>query len=254
MKELKQKQDSSGKYGFVDPDGRWVILPLFEEVEPQLIAVDSPLSFTFYDFLDGNAIVKYKGKWGLICSSGDWLAKPVYDSIDQFYDGFAKVYKNGTGFIDKNGHEVIKPTRDLSWNYPHYKVVYEPIYKKYGVIYSDGEWAKKPAIPRGISPIKKIWVKYDDKYGYISLEYDGGWIAEPHFLKIYYHFDGLARVQYENGKWGWINEDGEWVIDPIFDEAEPFTTDGTARVKIAGKPRIIDHQGEFVEDFEEDLL
>ena len=246
MITLNAKEDSDGKFGFVDDDGRWIIKPKFDEVEPQIVTGDE-FSFDVYDFLDGNAFVKYNGKWGMISTSGKWLARPVYDNIGQFYDGFAKVYKNGTGFIDKNGNEVIKPTRNLSWDYPHYKVVYDPLYKNYGVIYANGEWIIKPSIPRGIIPIKKIWVKVDDKWGYISLEEDGGWIAEPKFLQFYYHFDGLARVQDENGKWGWIDEDGKWVINPIFDEAEAFTTDKTAKVKIDGRSRVINLSGQFVD-------
>ncbi|MDE6809371.1 MAG: WG repeat-containing protein [Muribaculaceae bacterium] len=144
-----------GKYGLINRGGEYIIEPKFEEVLPQLGTGDD-LYFEMVDFLDGNAIVKYDGKWGLIDTSGEWLANPVYDRIGQFFNGFANVYKNGTGFIDKNGNEVIKPTHDLSWDYPHYLVVYEPIYKKYGVIYTDGEWVIKPEIPREIIPIKKI--------------------------------------------------------------------------------------------------
>ncbi|MDE6809372.1 MAG: WG repeat-containing protein [Muribaculaceae bacterium] len=84
----------------------------------------------------------------------------------------------------------------------------------------------------------------------MSLEGDGHWIAEPRFIQIFYHFDGLDRVQFENGKWGWINENGKWIIDPIFDEAEPFTTDGTAKVKIDGKSRIINLHGKYVDKFD----
>lgn len=105
----------------------------------------------------------------------------------------------------------------MSWDFPHYHIVYEPIHNNYGVVYGSGEWIVKPFIPRGILPIKKIWVKDGDKWGYISLEGDGHWIAEPKFLQIYYHFDGLARVQNENGKWGWIDENGKWAISPKFD-------------------------------------
>ena len=38
-----------------------------------------------------------------------------------------------------------------------------------------------------------------------------------------------------NGKWGCINEKGEEVITPRFDDAEDFAANGLARVEVNGK-------------------
>lgn len=33
---------------------------------------------------------------------------------------------------------------------------------------------------------------------------------------------GLCAVQVENGKWGYIDKNDRFIIDPVFDKAEPF--------------------------------
>lgn len=56
--------------------------------------------------------------------------------------------------------------------------------------------------------------------------------------------NGLAVVKLE-GKYGYINEDYELVIDNVYDEAEVFDA-GHACVKKSGQPLIIDEDGERV--------
>ncbi len=65
------------------------------------------------------------------------------------------------------------------------------------------------------------------------------WVVKPQFDDISYFREGLAKVN-KDGKWGFINKEGEIVIPPQFDEAVDFS-EGLARVEKDGKWGIIAH-------------
>ena len=49
-----------------------------------------------------------KGKWGFIDKIGNMIIPCIYNNVDNFHDGLAKVRKNGKwGFIDRIGNEII---------------------------------------------------------------------------------------------------------------------------------------------------
>jgi hypothetical protein len=57
--------------------------------------------------------------------------------------------------------------------------------------------------------------------------------------------DGLAPIQGDNGKYGYINKRGKFVIEPQFDEAQFFYNDFAA-VKLNGKYGFIDRKGNVI--------
>lgn len=60
---------------------------------------------------------------------------------------------------------------------------------------------------------------------------------------------GLTPVM-KGDKWGYINESAEIVIEPIYEKAEDFTENGTARVTLDGIDIYINTKGEKVSDAE----
>ena len=62
------------------------------------------------------------------------------------------------------------------------------------------------------------------------------------------HSEGLMPVK-KNGKWGYIDGDGNLVIPCIYDEVSLFNG-GIAIVKYNGKEYVIDKKGNVVEDEE----
>lgn len=56
--------------------------------------------------------------------------------------------------------------------------------------------------------------------------------------------EGLAPVQSSGGRWGYINQRNQWVIQPKFDEAKEFK-DGRAAVKVKGKWGYINKRGDW---------
>lgn len=86
--------------------------------------------------------------------------------------------------------------------------------------------------------------KENGKYGY--KDESGNWIIQPIFL-IADEFDrGTARVLLD-GKWGYIKEDGSWLVEPSFTDASPFSEE-LARVRKGFFFGFINRKGEwFVE-------
>ncbi len=77
--------ERGGRWGFIGPDGRFLIEPRFEAAQ---------------SFSEGVAAVKHEGKWGYVDRSGSWLLSPQFASADDFSDDLALTDK---GYIDKSG-------------------------------------------------------------------------------------------------------------------------------------------------------
>jgi len=87
-------------------------------------------------------------------------------------------------------------------------------------------------------------VEINGKYGFI--DESGEIVIEPKFDYVASFHRGLARVGM-NGKYGFIDESGEIVIKPKFDEVSDFDEDiSLSKVRINDKYGYINKNGEFV--------
>ena len=66
----------------------------------------------------------------------------------------------------------------------------------------------------------------------------------PQYRNVGKFNEGLAPVQTQSGKWGFINQRQQWVIQPRFDEAKEFQ-DGRAAARQGGKWGFINRQGQW---------
>ncbi len=94
-------------------------------------------------------------------------------------------------------------------------------------------------------------VEVNGKYGYINKA--GKYVIEPQFDDADGFSDnGLARVEV-NDKWGYINSTGKFVIEPQFDSAYSFSDNGLAGVEVNDKWGYIDSTGKCVIEPQFDL-
>jgi hypothetical protein len=101
----------------------------------------------------------------------------------------------------------------------------------------------------GIFEYDLIAVEKDDKWGYI--DHNGTYVINPQFQKAYAFSDGLALVQLSDDKYGYINKKGKYVIDPIY-ESGTYFNDGLAFVVIEdGYPVAIDKKGKTKFEFKD---
>lgn len=133
----------NGKCGFINPDGSWAIPPVYDDTDFQFseglvwfsigegkfedgeyiapnhgyIRKDGSLAIPpiFEDvnfFSRGVAVVKFKGKYGVINHDGDWVVKPIYDLIfPSFMGGTAGAELNGkVGILNPDGSWLVPLT------------------------------------------------------------------------------------------------------------------------------------------------
>lgn len=69
--------------------------------------------------------------------------------------------------------------------------------------------------------------------------------AGPRYKDVRSYSEGLAPVKANNDRWGYINENQQWVIPPRYDEAQEFK-DGKAAVRMNKRWGFINKQGDWL--------
>jgi WG containing repeat len=230
-----------GLYGFVDEEGR-------EVVKPQYRIVD--------DYKFGFAQVDVDGKSGLIDRDGTMVIEPKYGFIqaiarDRFGVSERRQLGGMIGGEDFSGTRVaFTPSGGVSVS-----VI--------GLILGPGN--TEPAIAtevidisgQRIEPLRPSWtpgfdkddpsirwVQRDKLWGLARA--DGSWLIEPKFQQAGALTDGLARVVI-NGKTGFIDRTGNFVIEPVFDKAWEFRPGiGRTSAERDGIVGVIDKAGSWV--------
>ncbi len=85
------------------------------------------------------------------------------------------------------------------------------------------------------------------KWGFINEK--GEWVIEPKYYRVTdFSNNGLAAAidDGDDALWGYINTKGEWVIEPQFEYAERFADNGLAAAYDDGEWGFINKKGEWV--------
>lgn len=69
--------------------------------------------------------------------------------------------------------------------------------------------------------------------------------AGPRYRNVRSYSEGLAPVQSPGGRWGYVDERQQWVIQPHFEDAREFQG-GKAAVRQNGKWGFINKRGEWL--------
>ncbi|MED7842166.1 WG repeat-containing protein [Campylobacter coli] len=87
-----------------------------------------------------------------------------------------------------------------------------------------------------------IRVKIDGQWSF--LDKNGEFAIEPKFDDAWSFWEGLAKVEL-NRKWGFIDKSGKFIVKPKFDEAWDFS-EGLAKVELNRKYGFMDKNGKIV--------
>jgi len=100
----------SGKWGFIDNTGNWVLKPQYTEES----GFDELNSAGELFFAENMVPVKKQGKWGFMNRDGEMIIAPNYDEVQPFSEGLAAVAINKKwGYVDVGGQLVILPQFDF---------------------------------------------------------------------------------------------------------------------------------------------
>ena len=203
-----------------------------------------PLKYdNVWAFHEGLAGVKLKGKWGFIDKSGKEVVPPKYDYVDSFNEGLAMVKLNGKwGYINKSGKEVVPPKYDNVWDFKEGLAIVE-LNGKQGFVDKSG---------KEVVPLKYdvVWnfseglaeVKLKGKWGVIDMS--GNEVVPLKYDIVHASEEGLAMVKL-NDKWGVVDKSGKEVVPPKYDYVDHFS-EGLASVRLNGKCGYINKSGKVV--------
>ena len=224
-------------YGFLFKNGKWGIFNKDFQIVTECLYDD--ISFP------NDSSCKYvtvrkgtysHGKYGIIeISSGEIIIPFIYKKLEDYKNEqliLAKNNKDKFGFIDINNNIVIPFEYDDAKNFSE-GLAYVAKYKGYATLWF-GE------------TVRTLKSGFINKKGeiVIPLKFADNSIQKPYFK------EGLAPIGIGVNNifanlFGYINTKGEFVIEPQFQEANPFKN-GVASVMIKDKVGMIDKNGDFI--------
>lgn len=204
---LATAKGSNGLYGYVNITGKFVI-------EPQFMGASS------FGLDEGNSalVQDTNKKWGIINKSGKYIVEPKYNELE--YSGYdTLIFKSEEGlygYLNVNGDVIAEPQFLYAGEFDDgFAKVQEKNgnwkYIKYDKQEDDSK--ETPYYNNGIARIRDE----NGLYSYVSTSEQGD--IKEKFLEANLYFEnGESNVQRLDGKWGKINEKGEYILSPIYYE------------------------------------
>lgn len=158
----------SGKFGFIDNSGNWIIENKYDEVG---------------SFREGIAAFKSGEKWGFINNQGTEITEAAYEQISFFHKGKAIVKQGGRYLlIGKDGNPILEKTYDrISLAADNYYISENE--DKFGLISPEGKEIVEPKFQElRREDLNKILVRLGDKYG--ILDENGDYVLPVYYKSI----------------------------------------------------------------------
>lgn len=173
----------------------------------------------------------YDGKsWGFYNTDNEHLFGQ-YQEASAIGNGVAAVKSNDTwSLVDRSGNDLTGKTYDAV-AMDEKQVVYrnERLFvlegEQYTMITSSGE-------PVGEDYYDDVCIFFDTTYAAVKIDgkwgfvdKDGNMVIQPQFQEARSFSNGMAAVK-QNGQWGFVDMQGEMVITPQFDQTKDFNAQG----------------------------
>lgn len=272
--EVLNMTQLNGKYGLLGKSGKEILPPIYDEIrdlgtwaqavlngETLLITkngqvlddkkFDSVSGLENFDLL----MVEVGGKKGLLDpSDNSYLVEPVYDEIDSFRDGYARVTLNGRkGIVDRQGKVVLEPV---------YEYIYTNFYMSHireGKKNADGSMSYSYRDDKSQVPVVKV--KKDGKEYFLNSDFTA-MKKSPNsaigdFDTIGMFEAGAARIE-KAGKVGYVREDFSYIVKPVWDGAFRAEKDGEyagwINIEKDGKWGVVFMDGTAVEPIAQNIM
>ena len=240
-----------GRSGAIDPSGRIVVEPIYDEVTP---------------FADGRARVQVGSgadrRFGFVAPDGQEVVAPTLPRATVFRDGLSVVrlreekltlvqqilIQIGGGTpsdrivaIDENGGVVLRFPHDEVAAFSEGLAAFQVEEGTWGYLDPDGAVVIGPqfegpalAFSEGLARVGQ-----DGRIGYVDSA--GRFVIDPQFDAAGPFSEGLAAVRV-GGRWGYVDVEGDLVVEPQFQQAGPFS-EGRAAVRLGGVWGYVDADG-----------
>jgi len=229
--------EASGKLGMIDETENWVVQPSFDNLEP---------------YHEGLAVARKNNQYGYIDLKGNWVYSRVVpvnqyiyitNDFKPFTNGLA-VAKTGTDtyqYIDQKGQVAFKTRFKNAGNFTKDGYAIVTVDAGTGLIDKQGNWAIKPNV--NIQSVANGIAIYYNEQGYsgardIKTQKD---IIPPTYSAIE-QTGNLLRVRNAGATYGYVNDRGDFIIQPQYDNAWPFDN-GKAIVNTKDKYFYVDATG-----------
>lgn len=231
------KEIGGNKWGYINSQGQFILPPVYDHA---------------CDFQEnGLAIVHLKGQSGVINYSGYFIVKPIYDTIRLFSEGRAVVHdQQGFKIIDESGKEITSRAFSFIGDYHEGRALFTDIAADGNHLFGFLNKRGKEVIPityeeAGNFSNGKALVKMNGgTYALINLT--GKVICTYPYAFTGSYGEGLLAFQKcSGGLFGYLDEQGNTVIEPKYTSAEPFK-EGRAIVCANGHYALIDRSGHYI--------
>lgn len=236
----------NGAYGFIDETGKVIIEPTYEEA-------------TF--FFNEKTVVKKYGSYGVINKKNETIIPFNYDELEYIDGNLLSAKKNGKyGIIDEENNiilDFISTSIIYTQNFKNtHKVAIITKGAKQGFIDLTTGFKIEAEFNNVFGNYEGNYMSFDDGMGkFYRVDLDTEEIKEI-MLSENNHYNPYLNTIYPvliNGKYGFGNQQGETVIEPIYEEASSFEN-GLAAVRKDKKFGCINEKGEVVLDFIYDTM
>jgi hypothetical protein len=181
--------------------------------------------------------------YGFVDTEGKVKIPASFINAGNFSEGLCRVANSDGkwGYIDADGNLKINYQFDSAadFRYGHATVWQN---NSAGLIDEDGKFLITPKFSRLISDRDYCLAEKDGKWGWT--DFSGNFVIQPTYQMAYPFYEGELAAIKTGSKWGYINKEGKTVIKAMFDQAFPFLGD-LAIIESGGKTGLLDKQGNF---------
>ena len=194
------------------------------------------------------------GLEGVLDVNGNIIADFKYDKVFEYSNGMA-IYnvvdendEDYYGFLDSEGNEIIEAVYTDAWNFSKNGTATVEKDGEYFIINKKGEIISNAVTNYIITPFSNDLAGFEDfseLCGYVNL--DGQVVIEPTYDDVNeFNEYGTAMVEDTDGKMWLIDTKGNKVTDVGYDEMSRFVNDGLIKVEKDGLFGYIDYNGNVV--------
>jgi hypothetical protein len=260
--------------GYIDPSGRFVIGPTKEWGQPRqfsegiaavliwaktrgahntpafidrtgrIVLSDARVEESAY-FSEGLMPMEEGDRWGFVDRNFRWVVPPQFAHAGALAEGLAPV-KIGTkeGFVDRQGKTIIPPRYDDVWGFSNGAALVR-LNGLFGYVDRGGREIIRTQFDHATYfRDERAFARAPSATHFMMINKSGVAITKPVYESVREFSEGLAAVQ-ENGLWGFVDPNGEWMIRPTFLGAKGFWR-GLANVVWKDGRGYIDKKGRTV--------